>query len=130
MRPFWKCLIFSKILVRTKLKLYSFCGNWDLISLFRLVEKGHISSVLLTIFCSMRPFWKYHIISKILVKASLKFHPFEGGLGTDFYIWTNWPKIEKDGQKLRSYSLLGVLNTLLTFCYPGETDFDKKPHVF
>ena len=32
--PFWKCLIVSKTLVRTKLKCYPFWENWGLISIF------------------------------------------------------------------------------------------------
>ena len=34
MRPFWKCLIVIKTLVRTKLKFYPFWKNLDLISIF------------------------------------------------------------------------------------------------
>ena len=30
---------------------------------------------------------------------------------------------------MRHYGLLGVLNTLLVFSYPGETDYDKKPYI-
>ena len=77
----------------------------------------------------MRSFWKCHIVIKILVK----FHPFfsgGGGLGTDFHIWAYWSKIEKNGHKIRTYGLPGMLNSLLTLYYPGERDFDKKPYVF
>ena len=38
----------------------------------------------------------------------------------------NW----KNSHILRSYGLLGVLNTLLAFSYTGETDYDKKSHCF
>ena len=34
MRPFWKCLIVIKHVVRTKLKFYPFWKNWGLISIF------------------------------------------------------------------------------------------------
>ena len=61
----------------------------------------------------MRPFWKCHVVSKILVKTSLKFHPIEVDLDL---ISTFGSKIEKNNQKLRFF-----------FSYPGETDFDKKP---
>ena len=44
----------------------------------KLNEKVHISAVLLTFLCLMRPFWKFHIDSNILVKSGLKFHPLVG----------------------------------------------------
>ena len=84
----------------------------------------------------MRLFWKWHIDSKTLVKARLKFHSFfwggGGGLGADFHFWVHWPKIQKkkkNDHKLRSYGLLGVLNTLLAFSIPGERYFEKKPYI-
>ena len=52
-----------------------------------------------------------------------------GWLEANFHIWTHWPKIEKNNHKLRSFDLLGVLNTLLAFCYSGETDFDKTLYI-
>ena len=48
-----------------------------------------------------------------------------GGLGADFHIWTHWPKTEKiTDHKLRYYGLCGVLNMLLVFSYPSDTDFE------
>ena len=75
----------------------------------------------------MRPFWKYLIVSKTLVKTNLTFYLF-GGLGTDFHIWTSYPKIKKDPE-LRHCGLLGALNTLLVLSYSGGKDYDKKPYV-
>ena len=46
-----------------------------------------------------------------------------GSLGAYFHIWAHWPKMNKC-HKLRHFGLLGVLNTLLAFSYPGETDYD------
>ena len=85
----------------------------------------------------MKPFWKCHIVSKILVKTSLKSDPFferwwggggGGVLGADFPSFAYWPKIEKNGPKLRSYNL-GALIMLFAFSYLGEIDFDKKPYI-
>ena len=72
----------------------------------------------------MRSIWKCHIVSESLVKANLKFHCVRG-LGADFHIWTHWPKTEKiTDHKLRYYGLCGVLNMLLVFSYPSDTDFE------
>ena len=38
------------------------------------IEKVQISLVLLNFLCLMRPFWEFQIVSKILVKTSLKVH--------------------------------------------------------
>ena len=50
-----------------------------------------ISCLGVTFLCSLRSFWKYNIVSEILVKSNL----FGGRLGADFHIWNHWPKIEK-----------------------------------
>ena len=42
------------------------------------------------------------------------------GLVANCHIWAYQSNMEKDGQKLRSCSLLGVLNALRAFSYPGE----------
>ena len=47
MRRFWKCLIVSKTLVKTKSKFYPFEGNCDLISIFRPISpksENHIKN--------------------------------------------------------------------------------------
>ena len=132
MRPFWKCLIVSKILVRTKLKFYLFLQevgpNFHIWASWSKIEKVQISLVLSTFLCSTRPFWKCHIFSEILVKISLKFYPFFFWGGWEVSGWGTWswfphssPLAQnlKNGHKLRSYSLLEVLNTLLIFSYPG-----------
>ena len=52
-----------------------------------------------------------------------------GSLGAYFHIWAHWPKMNKC-HKLRHFGLLGVLNTLLAFSYPGETDYDFSKYKF
>ena len=49
-KPFWRCLIVSKTLVRTNLKFYPFGGNWGVNSIFGLTgpksKKPHKFSAL------------------------------------------------------------------------------------
>ena len=129
MRSFRKCHKVSESLKQKKIKENKeilLRANFFIWVYWPKIGKVHISSVLLTFLCSMRPFQKCHIISKILVKISLKFHPFAGDLELISRFESTGNKTEKSGHKLRSCSLFGMLNTLLAFSYPGETDYDKK----
>ena len=72
--------------------------------------KNYISTFRNVTWKSMRLFWKCH-----KVRA-----------------WSWYPDLDSLAQNkkvhnLRHYGLLGVLNTMLAFSYPGETDYDKKP---
>ena len=139
MRPFWKCLIVSKILVRTKLKFYLFLQevgpNFHIWASWSKIEKVQISLVLSTFLCSTRPFWKCHIFSEILVKISLKFYPFffwgMGGEGVgDLEListfkpsgpkFKKWPQIEI---LQSSWSVKYIADFLLPRINPG--DFEK-----
>ena len=92
MRPFWKCLIISKMLVRTILKFYPFCGNWDLISIFKLaapkLKKPTYKLSSLTVLMV------YVILSVKSDKNKLEISLFWGRLGADFNISTG-PKLKK-----------------------------------
>ena len=73
MRPFWKCLIVSKTLVRTKLKFYTSWENWNLISIFS--GPIYFGNVLLT-YCH-----------KNFGKNKIEILPFLGELGPNFHIF-------------------------------------------
>ena len=125
MRLFWECLIVSKTLVGTKLKSCSFWENWGLISIFRTISPK-----------SKNPH-KFNSPNLLILDETIldqldfgknkpEVIPFRGGLRADFHIWSHWPK-NKKCHKLRYYDLLGVLNDLLAFSYPGGKDCDQKP---
>ena len=108
MRPFWKCLIASKILVWTKLMILLL---WELEPTFYIgaswpkIEEVHISLVLLTFLCSsVRPFWKHHIVTKILIKKTWNLTLLVK-LGAEFHIWTHQVKTE-NGPKWEKIEIL------------------------
>ena len=83
-------------MVKTKLKFYflwEVSPNFHIRASWPNIEKLHVSSVHLTLQCSLRPFWKCHIVSKFWLKeAYLKFHSL-GVLKVDIHILAFWPKI-------------------------------------
>ena len=129
MRPFWKCLIVSKTLVRTKLKFCSFWGNWGLISIFGPVgpksNPHKFSSLKLLILDET--ILEITYCKSNFGKNKLEFLPFWGVFELISIFWVHWTKIK--GHKSRHYGLLGVLNTLLALFHTGETDSGKKPYV-
>ena len=72
----------------------------------------------------MKTLWKNYIFRKLLIRLSLNFHPFWGNMN----MISTFESTGSD-QKLKSYRLLEVLNTLPVFSYLGETDYDKNPYV-
>ena len=63
-----------------KIDILPFLGelgpNFHILAHWPKIRKIHISSVVLTFYSSMRPFWKYLIVIKTLVRTELKFYPF------------------------------------------------------
>ena len=131
MRLSWKCLIVSKTLVRTKLQLYPFWKNLGLISIFGPVgpksKNPHelnslnfltINETILEMpYCQLN-FSKNRLEILTFERRPWSWFPYVGPLAQN-----------KKRPLIETYGLLGVLNTLLAFSYPGETNYGKKPYV-
>ena len=99
MKPFWKCLIISKTLVRTKLKFYPFGVNWGLLSIFGPITPksknphkfNSLNLLMLNETILEMPYCQLNFGKK---KKTWNF-TFLGSLGADFHIWVHWPKIKK-----------------------------------
>ena len=123
MRPFQKCLIVSKTLVRKKLKFHPFGGEfgpnflvWDQ---WPKTEKPTLNETILEVpYCHLN-----------FGKNKLEVIPFWGDIGADFHIWAHWSKIKKC-HKLRYHGRLEMLNTLLAFSYPGGKDYMTRNSMF
>ena len=101
---------------RTKLKFCPLWKNWCLISIPwpiapKLKNPHKFTSL------------NFFMLSETILEMSycqlnrLEILPFSGV-----------PEAQNKKRPLR-HGLLGVLNTLLTFSYPREADYDKKPYV-
>ena len=98
MRPFWKCLIIKKTLVRTKLKFYSFWKNLCLIFIFGSVGPKSKNPNKFT-------FLNFLILNETILempycqlnfgKNRLEILALGGGFEADFHIWAHWPRIKK-----------------------------------
>ena len=93
MKPFWKCIIVIKTLVRTKLKFYPFWKNWCLISIFGPVfpKSKHPHKF---------PFLNFIMLNETILEmryCQINFGKNRqvGGVITDFHIWAYWPRIKK-----------------------------------
>ena len=131
MRSFWKCLIVSKTLVRTKLKFYPFGMNWGLLSLFGSItpkSKNPHKFNFLNLLLHNETILEMPYCQLNFGKNKLEILPFWGTLELISVFGHTDPKFKK-GQKLRHCGLLGVLNTLLPLSYPGGKDYDKKSYV-
>ena len=101
MRPFWKCLIVSKTLVRKKLKFHPFRVNWG--------PTFHI--------------WAHYPKIK---KIKKKFDSLNLLMLNETILEMPHCQLNCGEDKL---GLLGVLNTLLALSYPEGKDYDKKSYV-
>ena len=126
MRLFWKCLIVSKTLVRTKSKFNPFGVNWSLLSIFGPITPKSKNPHK---FNSLNLLKLNEIILEMpycqLNFGKNKLLPFWGPWS---WFWYLGPLAQnKKGHKLRHCGLLGMLNTIFALLTQEEKIMTRNP---